>query len=252
MVLSATLDEVTLTLNFNETLDSGVTLLPTAFAVSVSGAARSVNAVSVSGSAVTLTLASAPTPGEIVEVSYTRPDGTNIIRDTRGRIADSFSDQPATVTTEPLLAESQSVPASHDGSTAFTFRVHLTRSISDDSENTLADAFTVTGGAITGVTEIGSMVNDLYRISVLPSGNADVTVSLPATTDCTATGAICTSNGVRLTEGLTVTVPGPNSQNSPANTPAEGAPAITGTARVGETLTATTDGISRRRWTDRT
>ena len=62
-------------------------------------------------------------------------------------------------------------------------------------------------------------------------------IDLNATTDCSAQGAICTEDGGKLSGGLLLVVPGPN-------TPATGAPTITGAAQVGETLTADTTGIS--------
>ena len=77
-----------------------------------------------------------------------------------------------------------------------------------------------------------------------PSGNGDVTVNLPATTDCDDGGAICTDDGRMLSTSVEVTVAGPDSQAGRPNTPATGAPTITGTVRVGETLTAATTGIS--------
>ena len=64
-----------------------------------------------------------------------------------------------------------------------------------------------------------------------------MTIALNATTDCSAQGAICTEDGGKLSSGLLLAVPGPNS-------PATGLPTITGTAQVGETLTADTTGIS--------
>ena len=88
---SATLDGATLTLTYNETLDSSVTLPATAFTVSLNGGSRSVSAVSVSGSAVTLTLASEAAAGDTVTVDYVRPEGRHFIRDIRGRVAPSFS-----------------------------------------------------------------------------------------------------------------------------------------------------------------
>ena len=105
---SATLDGATLTLTYNEILDS-VSLPVTAFTVSVNGGSRSVSAVSVSGSAVTLTLASEAGAGDAVTVDYTRPEGRYFIRDTRGRTADSFSGR---VVSNDTAAEEQSTSRS--------------------------------------------------------------------------------------------------------------------------------------------
>ncbi len=57
-IRSATLDGATLTLTYNETLDEGGSIPGGAFTVIVAGSAREVTGVSVSGSSVTLTLAS--------------------------------------------------------------------------------------------------------------------------------------------------------------------------------------------------
>ena len=71
-----------------------------------------------------------------------------------------------------------------------------------------------------------------------------MTIELPVTTDCTAEGAICTGDRRPLSNRLEVTVPGTGeAQQTPANSPATGAPSISGTAQVGETLTASTSGI---------
>ena len=61
---------------------------------------------------------------------------------------------------------------------------------------------------------------------------------LPPTIDCAAQGAICTGDGRGLSVGQAILVLGP--QNSAAT----GAPTINGTAQVGQTLTASTSGIS--------
>ena len=85
--------------------------------------------------------------------------------------------------------------------------------------------------------------NIRWEITVTPGSGADVTIALNATTDCSAQGAICTEDGGKLAGGLLLVVPGPNAPATP-NTPATDAPTISGTARVGETLTADTTGIS--------
>jgi hypothetical protein len=44
---------------------------------------------------------------------------------------------------------------------------------------------------------------------VKPQGGGDVTVELPATTDCGDEGAICTQDGRKLSNSLSFTVSGP-------------------------------------------
>ncbi len=51
--------------------------------------------------------------------------------------------------------------------------------------------------------------NIKWRIMVRPDSNEDVTIVLPATTDCEAQGAICTEDGRKLSNSLVFTVSGP-------------------------------------------
>ena len=95
---SAAVDGATLTLTYNEDLDTGITLPASAFVVTVGDATRSLDSVSVSGSAVTLTLATAVESGDTVTVDYTVPTGesANKLQDASGNAAESFSGQAVT------------------------------------------------------------------------------------------------------------------------------------------------------------
>ena len=238
---SATVDGAVLTLTYNEVLDNLVSLPPTAFAVNVNGVPRSVVGVGFGESNVLLFLSSAVEAGDTVTVDYTAPDGTDSIRDTRGRKADSFSGQAVTNDTAspPLTASAHDGPSSHNGQDAFTFELRFSEDPKPDfSYTTVRDhAFTVTGGSVTYVRRPEPGKNVRWEITVAPGSSAAVTIALNATTDCSAQGAICTEDGGKLSSGLLLAVPGPNS-------PATGLPTITGTAQVGETLTADTTGIS--------
>ena len=213
---SATLDGATLTLTYNDTLDSFVTLPQAAFTVSVNGGSRSVNAVSVAGASVTLTLASAAQAGDAVTVDYAKPNGPDFIRDTQGRVASSFSgravsnDTPATA----LTAAIHDAPGSHDGQEDFTFELRFSEEPKEGfSDVTLRDhAFTVTRGTVVGARRLdgdSATPNIRWEITVSPDSNADVTVELPATEDCEAQGAICTEDDTMLSSPLEFTVKGP-------------------------------------------
>ena len=245
---SATVDGATLTLTYNEVLDTGVTLGTTPFAVNVNGSSRSLIGVGVGESNVLLLLSSAVEAGDTVTVDYTAPDGPDFVRDIRGRKAASFSGQAVTNDTasdqedaaaDPLTATIHDEPSSHDGQTAFTFELRFSEDPKPDfSYTTVQDhAFTVTGGSVTYVRRLEPGKNVRWEITVTPGSSAAVAIALNATTDCSAQGAICTEDGGKLAGGLLLAVPGPN-------TPATGVPTIIGTARVGETLTASTTGIS--------
>ena len=146
----------------------------------------------------------------------------------------------------PLTAQASQVPASHDGNDSFTFELRFSEEPVDDfSYRTLRDhAFTMSGGHMVNARRLNPPSNVGWEITVQPSGNAGVTVSLPVTTDCDSQGAVCTGDGRMLSNRLELTVNGPSSQQQAGNILATGAPTITGTAQVGETLTADTSGIS--------
>ena len=90
---SASVNGTILTLTYNEALDAASQPAAGAFAVSVEGTARTVDAVALSGSAVELTLASAVASGETVTVGYTVPAGADAapLEDAAGNAAASFT-----------------------------------------------------------------------------------------------------------------------------------------------------------------
>ena len=93
---AATVDGSTLTLTFNEALDTGVTLPASVFAVEVNGTPPSITGVGMGQSSVLLSLSPAVEAGDTVTVDYTRPAGTDVIKDTLGREAESFSGEVVT------------------------------------------------------------------------------------------------------------------------------------------------------------
>ena len=249
---SATLDGARLTLTYNDTLDSFVTLPPAAFTVSVNGGSRSVNAVSVAGASVTLTLASAAQAGDTVTVDYAKPNGPDFIRDTQGRVAASFSGRAVSNDTPPpaLTAAIHGAPESYDGQEDFTFELRFSEAPKTGfSDETLrADAFRVTGGEVVGARQLDPPGKVSWEISVSPASSGDVNVVLPVTEDCDADGAICTDDGTMLSSPLEFTVSGPTSQQTSQqrqeSTAATGSPTISGTVQVGQTLAASTTGIA--------
>ena len=116
-----------------------------------------------------------------------------------------------TVMGPPMTASFESVPTSHDGSDSFRIRIAFSEAPkSGFSYTTMRDhAFTVTGGSVTGARRLVSGKNLRWEITVQPSGNADVTVVLPATTNCAAQGAICADVDKKLSNRLDRTVSGP-------------------------------------------
>ena len=119
---------------------------------------------------------------------------------------------PPAVVVTALTVSVESAPTSHNGSDSFRIRVAFSETPKTGFSYTTMrdDAFTVTGGDVTGARRLVSGKNLRWEITVQPSGNADVTVELPVTTDCTAQGAICTDNDEKLSNSLNLTVSGPN------------------------------------------
>ena len=167
-----------------------------------------------------------------VQVSFT---------DDAGNEESVTSAATAAVTQPPMTATFHDGPSSHDGSAAFTFELRFSKAPVDSfSYTTMRDhAFTVTDGSVSNVLRLEPGKNVRWKITVEPDSNADVTIALNATTNCSAEGAICTSDGGMLSGGLELVVPGP-----PSNSAATGAPTIDDTAQVGGTLTANTTGIA--------
>ena len=118
----------------------------------------------------------------------------------------------------PLTGTIHGAPGSHNGQAVFKFELRFSEDPKEDfSYKTLRDhAFTVTGGTVTGARRLVSGKNLRWEITVQPSGDADVTVELPATTNCAAQGAICTEGGSVLSSPLTLTVNAPEATPPPA------------------------------------
>ena len=167
-----------------------------------------------------------------VQVSFTDDDGNE---------ESVTSAATAAVTQPPLTATFHDEPSSHDGSAAFTFELRFSEAPTDSFSYTTVrnHAFAVTEGSVSNVRRLEAGKNVKWEITVTPDSDADVTIAVNATTDCSAEGAICTSDGGKLSGGLELVVPGPQE-----NSAATGAPTIGGTAQVGETLTANTTGIA--------
>ena len=120
---------------------------------------------------------------------------------------------PLTITVEgpPLTASFESVPMSHNGSDNFKFRVAFSEELETSfSYKTLRDhVFTVEGGTVAGARRLVSGSNIRWEVTVEPDSSGDVTITLPATTDCDAQGAICADGDEKLSSRLERTVSGP-------------------------------------------
>ena len=142
--------------------------------------------------------------------------------------------------------DSATLPSEHDGSNAFTFEIHFSEEPVLGFEAVRDHVLDVTNGDVASVRRTTQGSNLRWEITVQPDGNDEVTLLLPITANCGDAGAVCTGSEKKLLIGAAVFVRGPatSQEQTAANTPATGNPAITGTARVGQTLSAATSGIA--------
>ena len=123
---------------------------------------------------------------------------------------ETLSSEATDPVTVPLTASLENTPDTHDGQNVFTFELRFSEE-PELSYRTLRDqAFTVAGGTVEKAKRITPGSNIRWRITVRPDGDGPVTITLPATTDCDAEGAICTGDGRMLSNRLVLTIRGPS------------------------------------------
>ena len=132
----------------------------------------------------------------------------------------------------PLTASVESAPEAHDGQSAFRVRIKFSDDLAITPEAMRDEALLVIGGQLTDASPVGGQ-QDLWELTIEPQGMGPVSIMTTPSGTCQLEGDLCTADGWPLTTGLALQVAGP--------TPL---PTISGTAQVGETLTADTSGIA--------
>ncbi len=128
-------------------------------------------------------------------------------------------------------------PPDHDGSKAFSFRLHFSDDVDTTAEAMRDHVLSVSGGTLSGV-HIARGDGKVWDISVTPDSRDTITVGIEAGIDCTLPAAVCTEDGRQLFNSMQLVVP------MRPNSPARGRPTITGVAETGETLTSDISGIA--------
>ena len=154
------------------------------------------------GSSYTLT---ASQQGQTIQVRVTFTDDRNNSESLTSVATDAVAAKPAPLTVSLKTA----APATHDGSSEFTFEIEFSEEFGISYATLRDHAFNVTGGSVERAERTDKPSNIPWLITVEPQGAGGVTIELPATTDCDAQGAICTGDGRKLSNSLNFTVSGP-------------------------------------------
>ena len=88
-------------------------------------------------------------------------------------------------------AQFADLPQSHDGTTAFTVELHFSENIAGLSYTTVGGGLLdVTGATVTGARRLNPPSNQSWEVTVKPTQDSDITITLPARA-CTETNAVC-------------------------------------------------------------
>ena len=153
----------------------------------------------------------APTPNEDVTIELEAERACDvagaICTEDGERLANTVSVEIAAAQPPPveLTARLDATPASHDGETAFTFRLSLSDDIANSDADVRDNAFEVSGGNVTDASRVDGR-SDLWEITITPDGTGNVTIVLGANRPCTTAGALCTADGRTLTTPLLVSI----------------------------------------------
>ena len=107
-----------------------------------------------------------------------------------------------------LTASFGNMPATHNGS-AFTFDLTFSENVKAGYARIRDDAFTISDGDITSAVRKEQGSNQGWTITVQPDGNGTISITLPETTYCNATGAVCTYDGRELSHTNVAAITGP-------------------------------------------
>ena len=219
-LVSAAVNGAALALTFDQALSTSNTPAASAFAVTVAGSSAAVSAVSLSGSAATLTLGSAVAHNQAVTVSYTAPGSGGLQDATGNAVASISSTSVANNTPVPLPAL--------DGATVDGAAVSLSFDGNLETNSSLAaSAFTFTPAqTISAASASGAKVSITLGAAIAEGASLSVAYAPPGTA----------STGIRAADGRSIAA---FSQSLTNDT--DTAPVLSTSAVNGATLTLTFD-----------
>ena len=173
-----------------------------------------------------------------VTVTVTVTAGTGYTVDTDAGLASGVVESEDL---EPITASFTRSASDHDGSNGFELHLEFSHEPATGfSYRTVHGALLdIAGGRITRVWRLESGKNRKWGIVVTPDGGDAVTLAARATTNCTATHAVCTADGRKLAGTLRLTVPGPASPSLPMVSIAPSTTPVTEGTAAAFTLTRT-------------
>ena len=115
---------------------------------------------------------------------------------------------PPGVSTVPVTASFGNMPAEYDGS-EFTFDLSFSENVAAGYARIRDHAFSVNGATIKKAQRKTQGSNQNWTVTVDPTGNGGVSITLPETTNCNNAGAICTDDGRKLNHSTSDSVQGP-------------------------------------------
>ena len=108
--------------------------------------------------------------------------------------------EPNLQVAEPALRATVRVSSrTHDGTSAFTFRIAFTVAVTISPTALRDEALTVTGATLTAASPVDAR-GDLWELEARPTGTSDVVIEVPIRA-CSEAGALCTAAGLPLTQG---------------------------------------------------
>ena len=247
----AVVDGALLSLEFDRQLDGTSVPAPEDFRVLVHEESLVPDSVLVTGRKVILTLPEPVVHSDAVDFIYILPEDPDVprIRDRDGNYYttlylgyDQARNETAVVSLPPVTVSVVDRPEAHNGADSFTFQIAFSESVKVlfSYGSGMVD---VSGGTVTSVQNLNRRTEE-WEFTVAPDPNADVEINVPANRPCEDNVYHPCGNGNRpLSNSLELTVPFLQTQSQSGNSPATGAPVITGTPRVGETLTADASNI---------
>ena len=115
---------------------------------------------------------------------------------------------PPGVSTVPVTASFGNMPAEHNGSD-FTFDLRFSENVDAGYARIRDHVFSVNGANIKNAQRKTQGSNQNWTVTVDPTGNGAVTITLPETTNCSNASAICTDDERKLSHLTSDTILGP-------------------------------------------